>query len=151
MMYKDINIDFIKRTKELLNELSAVTDKEVTLLINLCLGLINVPSEKHAKSLPNIKLKEILSSPDDWGINERSIKIPNKLKSTATLQYFVRRLRNGISHFNIAAQGDENNIKNLIIEDKDPKKKYKVVFKIELTVDELKKFVIKLADSINNI
>ncbi len=53
MEYKYIEIDFMKRTKKLINDYKG--EHRVTLLINCCLGLLVLPKEKHfnVKTLPD--------------------------------------------------------------------------------------------------
>lgn len=164
--FVDINKDFIKRTIELLTQFEKLTNREVTLLINSCLGLIGVPSEKQREEpvyegLFKKKLTGLYKEPDKWGIEESFCDIPlcncsDKRKTEGkcdcgTLSYLTRRIRNGICHLHIHTIPDDNDqIKTLIIEDR-PNKNTDFDFKIELPVANLRKFALALANEILSI
>lgn len=157
--YTNITIDFISRTKDILNKLTDLTEYDVTLLLNCCLGLIGMPSEKYSGNANNHaifskKLMDVFNDPS-WGITENSIKIPKSKKELANkkLTYLVKKIRNGICHFHIKAEAYADlTTKNKIIEkinikDKHPKTN-SLNFEIELSIEQLKTFAIKLADEI---
>lgn len=143
MEYQNFNIDFVKRTIELLE--SVETEYDVTLLINCLFGLIVIPTEykyhratyeKYAeKCLENIKKYSFRRKCEDE-------------------QDLVRCIKNSLSHLNFQVGSDGSKLNMIKFRDK---KFYKningVYFKnnngnvteIEFTVDKLREFAHEMA------
>lgn len=163
---KNYKLDFIKRTKEILerkyqdfeNE-----DREVTFLLNCLLGLIITISENEKKKqtvfIGNIDESFMKLIPNKIGfidnhkfdkdftnsdLTELNLKIGHKadLKGKDKL-WFIKKLRNGIAHQNI--QGvNENNIWTgvRLWNSNNSRKDFEIVF----TIEELENLAIKLSD-----
>lgn len=155
-------LDFVKRTKELLQQNFSdfeSKDLEVTFLLNCLLGLIvNVSENKKSNSIFNTKIdKNFLSIlPDKIGFkikdsneyelidtNEIRIKIGHKEDLNILYKYeFITKLRNGIAHQHIDAINEDGkwvgvklwNINNKL-------KDFEIIF----TIEELKKLSLKIA------
>ncbi len=136
MDYDNIEIDFIKRTLMLVQEYNGQYD--ATFLINCCLGLLVFPKEKHFKSIPDV---EIPAEGAFWGLSRNNITV-----SCSGCGYkvseVVRRLRNGVCHFNVRSLPDDSgNISTLEIKDRGG-------FKAVLKLLDLKRFVIEFANHV---
>ncbi len=163
---KNYKIDFIKRTKEILEgnyQYFQNKDREVTFLLNCLLGLIIAISENEKKKRTvfkeNIDDSFIEFIPDKIGfldsqkfdkdltnknLTELNLKIGhrNDLKGKNKL-WFINKLRNGIAHQNIEEVNKNGvwtgvRLWNLNNSRKD--------FEIVFTIEELKKIAIKLSD-----
>ncbi len=128
-----IEIDFIKRTLELINSYSGNND--VTLLINCCLGLLVLPKEKHFKSIP---IEEIPLKGKLWGLSRKSVNVGCPVCGYQ-LSDVIRRIRNGVCHFKVKTIPDGSGEINML-EVKDTGE-----FKVTITVEELKEFAVSLA------
>lgn len=136
MDYKQITIDFAKRTKFLIESYSG--EYEVTLLVNCCLGLLVVPKEKEFDKIPD---EEIPLKGDMWGLSRESITVKSA-HSGYNLRYVIRRVRNGICHFNIRSIPDEqNNISALEINDGND-------FSVTLSTEQLRELAFSLTDHV---
>lgn len=81
---------------------------EVTLLLNLLLGLIVVPSEKGLLNyLPNKRIEEL----GNWGLARSQIFI----RDIKGLKDLMIQLRHAIAHFDISFEADSNNSIQAII------------------------------------
>lgn len=113
MEYDKIEIDFIDRTLKLIEEYNGEYD--VTLLINCCLGLLVLPKEKHFKSIPD---KNIPDTGPLWGLSRKSVSV-NCRHCDYALSNVIRKIRNGICHFNIKTLPDgSGKIKKIEIKDR---------------------------------
>lgn len=138
MEYPDsIEIDFVKRTLEIINDYSG--NYEVTLLINCCLGLLVLPKEKYFKSIP---IEEIPIEGKLWGLSRDSVNVGCSVCGYQ-LRDVIRKIRNGVCHFKVKTIPDGSRKIN-ILEITDGGK-----FKATLTVDELKEFVISFASHVS--
>lgn len=143
MMYK-FDKDFVIRTKELLSEFYDNTEREVTLLLNCLLALVVLPVER--KNGENaIKFQE--KCVDKMGALKNSIadEIFNEDRHT------FNHIRNAIAHLHIELEESnyKNKISNVIFIDANSSSHYKnkdYNFKISISVDNLKKFAIYIAD-----
>lgn len=160
MEYKDFNIDFVKRTIAILDDLSNKTDDdlsnktdyEVTLLINCLFGLIVVPTERQC-----LLNKEQKKDYRKYFIEQLNRHIPpwqDKVKDNLS----VRSMRNALSHLHFQVGSDGGNISMVKFIDIDfykknnKKKKNRVPYnkpkadtEIELTVDALREFAHEMA------
>ena len=161
---KNIKIDFVKRTKELLeNNYSDFkkNDREVTFLLNCLLGLIISVSELEKKS--KISNNEQIDGdffnciPEKIGFIINSLPTPDLLNdSNFTTQighktdlksqnkiWFVNKLRNGIAHQNIEDINEDDNWVGLKLwnENNIKVKDFEIVF----TIEDLYKMAIQIA------
>lgn len=163
---KNYKIDFVSRTKDLLNENFADfkhKDKEVTFLLNCLLGLIVNVTENEKKSRLTFKGKIddnfISLLPDKVGfiikkrhskdLTDESAKIietnighKSDLKSCDKF-WFINKLRNGIAHQNIEGINEGKKwigvrLWNTYNEEKD----FEIIFNIE----QLKGLALRIAD-----
>ena len=91
--------DFMERTNTLLHTYQGNND--ATMLLNCMIGLLIVPNERLLSQLPD----EPLLYSERWGIQlEYILSIDRNQaddRSTCSLLWFVRKLRNAVAHFNI--------------------------------------------------
>lgn len=152
MEYKDFNIDFVERTKEILEKLSNKTDFDVTLLINCLFGLIVIPTE--SQDLLNDKQKDEYKKYFIEQLNRHISPGQNKVNDDQS----VRFMRNALSHLHFQVGSDGGNISMVKFIDIDfykknnKKKKNRVPYnkpkadtEIELTVDDLREFAHEMA------
>lgn len=140
MEYCDINIDFIKRTVDIINDYDG--QYEVTLLLNCCTGLLVLPKEVHNNLIPNL---EIPVTGSIWGLKRSYLSFGSQ-GDDYTLSYIIRRLRNGICHFKVQTLPDgSGNISTLIINDFNGSRSSTDTFKAELPISALKELVNALA------
>jgi len=165
---KDYKIDFIKRTKEMLEEnyeSFKEKDKEVTFLLNCLLGLIVSISENEKKGnevfkgnidddflilLPDkirfVEDKQMTNDLTNINLNELNVKIKishkNALKGKSKL-WLINKIRNGIAHQNINGINEDGRWVGVRLQNSNNSKKD---FEIIFTIAELKKLAIALAD-----
>ena len=133
MEYDEIEVDFIKRTLELIGKYKG--NYEVTLLINCCLGLLVLPREKHYKSIPK---QEIPTTGTLWGLSRDSVTVDCQ-HCGYILSDIIRRIRNGICHFHVKTLPDDSGeISKIEIKDRGK-------FKAVLSVDEFRELSVSLA------
>ncbi|GAA1368384.1 HEPN family nuclease [Peribacillus frigoritolerans] len=139
----DFEREFTDRTLSILDELGTGIEKyEVTLLINLCIGLITLPNEYSKRNnstfskflmdkYNGIRVQDVLSTIE---AGKGVIKIETTIyKNILNVPYvdYLRKLRNAISHGRVEFSGEENIISSITLSDKD--NSY-----ITLEVEELK-------------
>ena len=136
MEYNQIEFDFISRTKKLLEEYQR--QYEVTMLVNCCIGLLVLPKEKHLNSIPDLSFDE---NKNIWGLSKSSISVDCE-QCGYKLRDVIRRIRNGICHFNISSIPNESKeIEKLEIKDRGR-------FRVTLTVEQLRELSISIANHI---
>lgn len=143
MEYKRIENDFITRSIEILESYDG--NYEVTLLINLCIGLIVVPKEHHMA-----KIEGSLLDDSSWGIKKEDVKFSPSIKEDYKLNYIIRRLRNGITHFNIKSESSNGEIGSFTIRDQNPRDINDYLL-FTLTPETLKYFALKLARHVQKL
>ena len=132
MDYEQISRDFAKRTKAIIEQYSG--DYEVTLLVNCCLGLLVVPKEKDLAKIPHETIPE---AGEVWGLSRESVTVKCG-ECGYELRDVIRRIRNGICHFNITSiPDDKRQIQFLEIRDRKD-------FVAKLSVDRLRTLVVSL-------
>ncbi len=136
--YENFPTDFIKRTREIIDSYSGKRD--VTNLINCCLGLIIIPTQKFHTDIPATNAKDDI---EDLGIDHEKISI--LADNDYSLSTIIRHIRNGLSHGRIEQRTENRVITGLRIHDKlndsAPEN-----FAIELTVEEFKAFAIRFSE-----
>jgi hypothetical protein len=108
--YSKIEIDFIERTIELIEQYCSDLEKypfekqfNHTLVINCMLGLIIMPKEKAISYIPNERL--ITKYKNKIGLQHTVIH-----EDIKTLRELIKRLRHSVAHFSInVISEDENN------------------------------------------
>lgn len=140
--YLDFPIDFLIRSKKNLECYSGTYD--VTNLINCCFGLIIIPKQLLIKSLTAYEFTD-----DDitYGFSKQNIKLNDE--NNYKLDNVLRHIRNGLSHGCIEQKSVEKEITGIRIFDRYSESSPEN-FSIELTVNELKKFALKLSDNFIN-
>jgi len=137
------DIELITRTKQLLDTYKGYYTN--TLLMNSLLSLIVLPQQYNARqrnlSFMNQDLTKIREI--DFVLNSpRFLFDPRRHNND--LKNLMNRIRNGIAHQNIQVIGKNHEWATIIIEDKD--KSGQVGLHLELTIEELKKLAIYIAD-----
>lgn len=132
---------FMSRTLELVAQYDGAYD--ATFLINCLLGLLVLPKEALLNKIPATPLGSL----DQWGIQRSSIKNPGKCdyghQHDLTLRQFVRRMRNAVAHFQVEPFPKKGDVVGFTFKDRNG-------FRVELTLAELKQFVVKLSEHLKN-
>lgn len=119
--YKNIEIEFIERTLELIAQYEGILYKyefeqqyNYTLLINCLLGLIVFPKEKAISYLPKERITSKLK--EDMGIFKSTFNEDN-----VDLKSLIIALRHSIAHFNIEFESKTPDflIDRIVFKDKD--------------------------------
>lgn len=136
--YIDFPTDFITRTQENLSSYNG--SKDVTNLINNCLGLIIIPKQKLADSLPDYTFD---CTDKTYGITKSNII--KEVNGNYSLTNIIRHIRNGLSHGRINQETKNGLIIGLRIHDKHNDSSNEN-FAIELSVDEFKDLAINISN-----
>jgi hypothetical protein len=147
MEYPQFELDFVHRTKALLEQYDAhvlpavdvPARYEVTLLINCLLGLIVLPKELLSAKIP--------AEPEDrfgaWGLPAGTIRRWEHVKGGShqprTLSQLIRRLRNASCHLRIETESQDGEISALRFNDENG-------FDAVISVTCLRIFVLRLTD-----
>jgi hypothetical protein len=151
--YENQDLDFVKRTKEILKQydnyqIEKSTKYEVTLLLNCCVGLLLLPQERVFDELPATIINK-----EEWGISPDDIKtiIDNKKNvELKNIQNIARHLRNSIAHYRFTAKPDKvDDIKEITFIDYLFKSTTKS-FEITITIENLKIFIDKISNDFIN-
>ena len=133
---KKFQHDFMKRTLSIVDEYKGPYD--ATILINCLLGLLVLPKEALIDKIPIYPYEELAQ----WGINPKSIKRFGRCdyghEHTPNLRQLVKRLRNAVAHFNVEPLHLDGEVSGFSFKDRNG-------FRAELSLDELREFVGKLA------
>lgn len=138
MKYKGLfETTLIERTLEILNDYSG--NKEDTLLLNCCTGLLIIPKQMLHDSLPTEDITE-----NEWGIDSAWISVEKDYSIKRT----VSHIRNAISHdgFEFGSESG-NNITHVQIRDwpTDDHADDKKNFELKMTIAAFKKFIMRFA------
>jgi hypothetical protein len=126
--YRNLEIDFIERTLELISQYEAMQYKlefykqyNYTLLINCLLGLVVFPKEKAISYLPKDRLTKKLR--EEMGINGSFIN-----EEFADLKSLIVALRHSIAHFNIQFESNDDDflIDRIVFKDSEKGEDYVV-------------------------
>lgn len=140
--YKQQEVDFISRTKEILRQYDKYvnppeTRYNVTLFINCMMGLLIIPQQYWYGNLPTVDVSEA-----HWGIGPDMISCANNGKG---IDEVARHLRNSLAHNNFfSLPGDKDYLNTFQFKDYSNKTP---TFDATIPVDGLRKFVGKLADA----
>src|SRR5437879_3167646 len=120
-IYKDIDTDFAKRTLKIIEQYDqakqpGLENFEVTLLVNCFVGLLILPHERRIGLIPDVGIDKL----DKWSIDPSFIDDWGAMKKgeRKTLRQLVRRLRNSVAHFQIEAEGSQQDIERLKFSDR---------------------------------
>ena len=137
-MYYDPDFarSFMRRTLAIAQGYDGPND--ATLLINCLLGLLVIPHEALHDKIP----KAPLASLSEWGISPSSIKTFGKCdqghEHEPDLRQLIRRMRNAVSHFKVQPKHRDQEVVGFSFSDRSG-------FRAEVSLVELKAFVVKLA------
>lgn len=172
----DFYINQIKKTKEILNRFSDMSEFSPTLLLNSLLSLVVLPCEdakkRDGKRIFPGKYKEIIKK---LGITPVTFQPIEKYANgriiweKKSVYAFVKKLRNGIAHQNLSVIVDADRVVYIRIINKfsnrscieeakneyqskglQATKTYVVDFELKLTINQLKKVALYIADSYLN-
>lgn len=128
---------FIRRTLEILEEYKGQYD--ATLLINCLLGLLVLPKETLLEKIPETPAISF----SEWGINPGSIKNTGKCnyghQHQLNPRQLTHRLRNAVAHFKVEPFPKKGEVQGFTFKDNHG-------FHAELTLEEIKAFVVKLSE-----
>jgi len=153
----EFNIAFLSRTKQIVNDafLKNITEYEVTLLLNCCLALICLPLEKLNSFNVEDSLGEELFKGEIYAPSYPDGD-PGGTDDMNNYNAVLRALRNGIAHLGITILNDSNSkkIKGVIIIGSytfsragSRHKDYVVEYTFKFSVNQLRDFVILMADT----
>lgn len=136
MEMKDFNIEFVKRTKEIIE----LTEKyyfkyEVTLLINCLTGLISLPTEKTGN-------KKIDQKFQDTCVNKLD-KMDVIVYSKDNKKIF-RCIKNALSHIRIEIMNENKQIAKIEFKDQWKDDVHTILL---FTVDKLREYALFMADT----
>jgi hypothetical protein len=157
MGYEKQDIDFIKRTKSIIEQydehvMPKVDKKEqfdVTLFLNCFIGLLIVPQQNWYDNIP----EECISS-DEWGIEPEcihSIKDKKGRNEGNNIKNVARHLRNSIAHYNfkgISSGAGDNQIVNIEFKDFKDETHRIQTFEAVIPIAALKKFTTKFIETL---
>lgn len=140
----DFEVEFVKRTIDLINALSDSTNLEVTLLINCLYGLIVIPTEKR---YPSGKYRDYKKACINH-INKYAscVKPNNNNNSNNSSEQLIKCMKNALSHLHIEIASDLGQIAMVKFGDKG-KTDLKYHTELEFTVENLKKYALDIAKS----
>lgn len=143
-IYKEIDTDFAERTLRIIEQYdrakqAGTENFEVTLLVNCFVRLLILPHERRIGLIPEVGLHKLHTwSIDPSFINDWGAMRKGERKSLTQL---VRRLRNSAAHFQIEAEGTQQDIERLKFRDRNG-------FNATIPVGNLKAFLRQFASTI---
>jgi len=152
MDYRQFECDFILRTLKIIEQYETFVEKkvpdaekyEVTLLINCFVGLLILPHELHFKRNPSLSLIKL----EEWGLPKDFVKSWGEKKDNERdIREIIRHMRNSIAHLKIKPIGNGSDIISIRLWDTNTSGE-KITFEGEISVDCLKKFIKKFAQTI---
>ena len=143
-------IEFLKRTNEILQNYQG--KYKVTLLINCSVGLLILPKEKWDKYLPknDVNRKDWGIAPEDMSICKADYSKESEFDATESdysVKNIARHLRNSIAHYRFIFSSQSEKIEKITFDDK---KGDKTNFKLEMSVKDFRKFLMKLTETMLN-
>lgn len=145
-VYEDIDIDFAKRTLRIIEQYDLAKvpgpeNFEVTLLVNCLVGLLILPHERRIEVIPDLAVEKL----NEWGIDPSFVKTWGQMKKGEQkgLRQLIRRLRNSVAHFQIEAEGSEQDIERLKFSDRNG-------FVATVPVMNLRTFLMQFASTISS-
>lgn len=156
MEYTDKH-DFTRRSQEIIDQyerliLPDFKKYEVTLLLNLCVGLLFVAHQGHSSKLPKTKLKT-----PQWGINPSNVLCCKRYKQETksivderiTIQNVTKHIRNSIAHYRFKIQnGSDQTISSIRFQDEFEGLQ---TFDLTLSVKDFKTFALEVSKKVSLI
>lgn len=141
---------FIKRTRDFIEKHSK-TENDKTFFLNCCIGLLIAPQQYSAHSQQQLSLGTV--DIENWGIDTSKCEMNTATKdySADSVENIARHFRNSICHyrFDVMNCNPTGEIENITIIDKESDKEdAPMTFKLQLSFDDFKKFVLKYADTL---
>lgn len=134
--------DFLLRSRKLLDDLSIQTDKEWTLFLNLCMGLLVAP-QQWGDNDPSLAINGQVDF--SWGIDISKIKIglitTRKGSDPLSVENFAYHIRNCFCHNLFVINNVGGVMDNVLIEDYS--RGTLKTFELYLSLTDLKTFVLK--------
>lgn len=130
---KNFNKEFVQRTRGILEKYYDNEKDEVTLLLNCLSALVSLPIERE-KDEDSIEAEEFQE--DCVNMMKQLIKKPYTNKDETN---FFRNIRNSIAHLNIKLEPNNGIIDSVTLWSRNSNTG-KIVLKINISVDNLKKF-----------
>ena len=152
MMYaskEDFVADFAKRTKDNC-EATVGVPYEVTQLINSMIGLLIIPEQKIYNEITDGMISKDLFESISIGIQEYTYEEEHNLQNIA------RHIRNAVAHSRLKFDAEKKPIEGMPLEIKsvnfmdgyeDEQKNFICKFKMNISIDMLKKFLYAFADA----
>ncbi len=131
---RDEKIEFVERTLHIIKRYRG--KYEITHLLNCCLGLLVLPKERHFERIP----ERLLNNVPYWGLSTENVNVECSACGYQ-LRSVIRRIRNGICHFNIELNSTEGQISEIVFKDRVP-------FEVTLTTSQLKELAMGVANHI---
>lgn len=143
-------IDFIERTRKFLEKHSK-TENDKTFFLNCCVGQLIAPQQYSAHSQQPLSLGTV--DVENWGIDISKCEMNTAMKgyTADSVDNIARHFRNSICHyrFDVKDCNPTGTIENITIIDKESDKDdAPITFKLQLSFDDFKKFVLKYADTL---
>lgn len=143
-------IDFIERTKKIFDNLSD-NRLDKTFFLNCCIGLLIAPQQYSTHSQQPLSLGTI--DVENWGIDISKCEMNTATKdySADSVENIARHFRNSLCHylFDVKDCNPTGTIENITIIDKaSDDENAPTTFKLTLSFDNFKKFVLKYADTL---
>lgn len=143
-------IDFIERTKKIFDNLSD-NRLDKTFFLNCCVGLLIAPQQYSTHSQQPLSLGTV--DVENWGIDISKCEMNTAMKgyTADSVDNIARHFRNSICHyrFDVKDCNPTGTIENITIIDKESDKDdAPITFKLQLSFDDFKKFVLKYADTL---
>jgi hypothetical protein len=149
----DFDVDFVIRTKEILNDYNGPRD--MSIILNCLMGLVILPFEK-VKSNPNAFWDtELTAIPNLPSFHQHIFEPIERLAKQnkqpilypKTLRVFLRKMRNAICHQNIEAINKNEKFASVSFRNYfEPTTRQYLDMHIEFTQDELKTFALFVAE-----
>lgn len=149
MEIKKFEIDFVRRTKDLLKYNGPW---DMTNLINCTLGLIILPYENIQENPPpfwNTELDKITNLPSFELLRFepiKEIKGPEFKYYPKTLKVLLQKIRHGLAHQNIEPINENGQFTGVIIKNYYPSNSGNLDLEVHFSQQELKNFALFIAD-----
>jgi hypothetical protein len=150
IMKDEFDIEFIHRTKQIIEGYKG--QYNVTLLLNCLLGLIVLPSEFYKRKRYSFFDKDVTEYPELADLTNGMFFVPTKnsgrnwVPDKTTLKNLIKKIRNGISHQQIEANGTGEKWQRVVIRDFNIYNNNNLELEIDWSVKNLTNFALFIAD-----
>ena len=125
----DFEIEFIKRTKDILNDYKG--EHDVSILLNCLLGLLIIPKEQCFKLFPETALD------GSWGIKE--INVISHTLPSLNHKNVITKMRNPLAHLRFRPVPIKGKVESISFKDRGD-------FELVIELENLKILALKVAD-----